>query len=351
MFFTTIYAVLSIFTAVATILPIFPYENWKLRIFDFPRLQIAGLGILGISLNIFNPYGLISWTLLIITSAATLLQIIQIFPYTPFFKKRVKYSPSEDPEKQVSLLVCNVFMDNKSYEKVLDVIKKFDPDIVLIVEPDKKWETGLAPLKNDYPYHYLKAMDNTYGMMLYSRLRLKDAEFRHLIEEDIPSFKAKVELRSGDYIDLYGIHPKPPAPNEAKSSVPRDAELVLVGKEIKKSGQASIIAGDLNDVGWSHTSRMFRRLSGMLDPRQGRGLFPTFNVKYRLLRWPLDHIFHSSEFRLKKLERLPDVGSDHFPIYICLSYEPEKKHKQPEPQPNSSDHADAQEKLEKAGEI
>ena len=52
----------------------------------------------------------------------------------------------------------------------------------------------------------------------------------------------------------------------------------------------------------------------------GRGLYPTFNAKYPLLRWPLDHLFVSPHFELMQIDRLPDIGSDHFPIYfrLCL---------------------------------
>ncbi|HEX8351188.1 MAG TPA: endonuclease/exonuclease/phosphatase family protein, partial [Hymenobacter sp.] len=108
-----------------------------------------------------------------------------------------------------------------------------------------------------------------------------------------------------------------------------------------------IVAGDMNDVAWSHTSELFRRLSGLLDPRIGRGLLPTFHADYSLLRWPLDHIFHSAHFKVQAIERLPHIGSDHFPIFLRLSYEPRDKHKQQEnaEQPDSEDKEEAQEKI------
>ena len=33
------------------------------------------------------------------------------------------------------------------------------------------------------------------------------------------------------------------------------------------------------------------------------------------MRWPLDHIFHSVRFELVDMERLPFIGSDHFPMF------------------------------------
>jgi hypothetical protein len=94
-----------------------------------------------------------------------------------------------------------------------------------------------------------------------------------------------------------------------------------------------VVAGDLNDVAWSRSSELFLRLSGLLDPRVGRGLYNSYNAKNPLFRYPLDHVFHSSHFRLVSLERLPYVGSDHFPMLVELSYEPEAvRRQQPMPE-------------------
>jgi endonuclease/exonuclease/phosphatase (EEP) superfamily protein YafD len=101
----------------------------------------------------------------------------------------------------------------------------------------------------------------------------------------------------------------------------------------------------MNDVGWSHTSELFRKVSGLLDPRRGRGLYATFHAKYPFLRYPLDHLFHSEEFRLVSMTVLDDVGSDHFPLLVVLSYEPERKNEQEVPQMQPGDHELAREKI------
>lgn len=110
----------------------------------------------------------------------------------------------------------------------------------------------------------------------------------------------------------------------------------------------TIVAGDLNDVAWSHASELFRRLSRLLDPRIGCGLLPTFKANYKWLRGPLDRVFHSAHFRLQTLKRLNYTGSDHFPIYIRLSYEPRGWQEQEDKleAPDADDHRDAEEKIE-----
>ena len=71
-------------------------------------------------------------------------------------------------------------------------------------------------------------------------------------------------------------------------------------------------------MAWSRTTRLFQRISGLLDPRVGRYFMNTFHADYPLLRWSLDHIFHSTDFALVDMKRLAHIGSDHFPIYVVL---------------------------------
>ncbi len=98
--------------------------------------------------------------------------------------------------------------------------------------------------------------------------------------------------------------------------------MIIVARNIADSDLPTIVTGDLNDVAWSRTTRLFRKLSGLLDPRVGRGMFNTFHVDYPFLRWPLDHLFHSKHFTVHTIRRLPSIGSDHFPLFTRLAFTP-----------------------------
>ncbi len=76
--------------------------------------------------------------------------------------------------------------------------------------------------------------------------------------------------------------------------------------------------GDLNDVAWSRTTSLFQKTSKLLDPRRGRGMYNTFHASLPFLRWPLDHFFVSSQFRLVDLRVERSVRADHFPISLSV---------------------------------
>jgi endonuclease/exonuclease/phosphatase (EEP) superfamily protein YafD len=125
----------------------------------------------------------------------------------------------------------------------------------------------------------------------------------------------------------------------------RDAELLLVGKRVCEAKLPVVVCGDLNDVAWSRTTRLFQKTSRLVDPRKGRGLFSTFHARVPGFRFPLDHIFHSLTFRLVTMRRLPYVGSDHFPVYAMLSLEPTAGREQEAPAAHGADEQEARETI------
>jgi endonuclease/exonuclease/phosphatase (EEP) superfamily protein YafD len=323
-----------------TLLPMIRTTNRWIRMLDFPRMQIALFLILSLLIYLLywfepSPWP-IAWTCLL--GISLLIQGRRIFPFTPFARIEAIRSKSAEHPHAFRLMVSNVRMENEHKKPFIELVRNVQPDLLLVNEPDQHWAEALKALKKDYPYSIEKPLSNTYGMMFFSRLPLHQSQVMYRIEEGIPSIHTEVELPSGERFDLYGVHPQPPTLyNDTEK---REAELLIVGKEIKESGRPSIVAGDLNDVGWSYTTHLFKKISGMLDPRIGRGFFNTYSVFVPFFRYPLDHIFYSPQFQLVEMKRLPAFGSDHFPILISLCFAPEKQHKQ------EVEHADQDEKQE-----
>ena len=327
-----------------------PRDEWWFRGADFPRLQILMLGFVALVLLCVwdATWDTRRYIVLFLLIAALLYQLKMVLPYTFVWKKQVKsVRPHQlNPDQQIALLVSNVLTPNQKYHLLLEQIEKYQPDLVLTLETDHEWQKQLSVLEQDYPYRVPVPLDNLYGMHLYSKLPLSNTEVKFILSDEIPSIHTTVTLGSGHQVQLYCLHPKPPSPTEAKDSTLRDAELLIVGDQIKDLDESCIVMGDLNDVAWSRTTRLFQRISGLLDPRVGRKYVNTFHANYPLLRWSLDHVFHSTDFALVKMERLPNIGSDHFPVYVVLQTDQIFEKIQEELEQTSADEEKAQEAIQ-----
>lgn len=317
-------AIATLVLTLATALPLWQHPHWLVRGLDFPRLQLAVLAFLlllsqMVLLDIASP---IAWTLMAISLSCLCWQLWWILPYTPLWRPEVKRTLHSETGNRLSILTANVLMTNTRAETLLSLVRQYQPDILVTLESDHWWQQQLDTLQDLMPYSIRCPLDNLYGMHVYSRLVLEQTHTSFLVEEKVPSMHAQVVLRTGDKVRMHFLHPAPPSPTENSESTERDAELIVVAQSLMDSKQPAVVTGDLNDVAWSATTRLFRKLSGLLDPRIGRGMFNTFHARYPFLRWPLDHVFHSHHFMLSAIQRLPYFGSDHFALLTELSYQP-----------------------------
>ncbi len=326
-------AVLTVLLLVATLLPLSRAPVWWVRGFDFPRMQF---GVLAAALALVQILQLLQgaqadfsvagvYLMLVVTLCCLGVQVWWILPFTRLHPVEVQWNDTPDIPNSIAIMTANVLTPNRNAQALLELVSRHDPDIVVTLESDDWWQQRLDSLDADYPYSLKCPLDNLYGMHLYSRLPLSDSHIEYLVESGVPSMHTLVQLRSGQQVRAHFLHPAPPSPTENEESSPRDAELIVVAKSIAKGlakdDRPVIVSGDLNDVAWSDTTRLFRKISGLLDPRVGRGLYNTFHAGYWFLRWPLDHLFHSADFRVHDLRRLAGFGSDHFALFSRLVYQ------------------------------
>lgn len=305
---------------IATALPLLPIGAPAVRVWDFPRIQIAALlsvALLALPFA-FEELNAIAGLLATAFIASLIWQVNAIFPYTPLRSREVASAAADRPVAELRLLAANVLIENRCVSPLLRIISEKNPDVILLLETDAWWDDQLKSLKQTYPHVVAQPQENSYGMHLFSRFELANPQVRYLVDDQVPSIKTLVRLRSDFDVSLHCVHPEPPP---FVNSEQRDAELLIVGKEVRKDALPAIVAGDLNDVAWSKSTRLFQKVSGLLDPRIGRGTFNTFSAKLPFfLRWPLDHVFFSNHFHLAEVSVLGDIGSDHFPFFVHLAY-------------------------------
>ncbi len=297
---------------------------WYSKVLDFPRQQylIIALVCLMVFVWLNKRWGYASMILCLGLLSAVIIQSTRVLPY--LIGERAV--PDGDPsmvsqENTVGIMIANVLISNREAGGFLEVVTETDPDLLLAMEVDQWWLSELEPLKSKYPYVMEYPTDNAYGMALYSKFPLKEQEIRFFKHPQVPSFHVQVVLPSGKVFRFHGMHPVAPVPSDRyPDNVGKDeVALLKVGKLVAGETIPSVVAGDLNDVSWSNTSRLFSDEGDLKNVRLGRGIYNSFNARSYIQRWPLDHFFVSEEFSLLELERLPEFGSDHFPLYVKLA--------------------------------
>lgn len=334
-------ALLTGIVALATFLPFLRLSHWTIRGLDFPRMQFVVISAVLLMAHtiLLDTGSLTTQVLLCVTLLCFVWHLWWIFPYTPVWPREVAAAGKTRAQNQLCILSSNVLKENRNSETLIALVAEHRPDILVTLETDVWWEQELKVLESEMPYTVKCPLENLYGMHVYSRLPLENQEISYLVEQDVPSIHASIIMRSGDKVRVHFLHPAPPSPTENSESAERDAELAIVARSVAESDLPVVVAGDLNDVAWSATTRLFRKVSGLLDPRVGRGFFNTYNARYPFVRWPLDHVFHSQHFTLLDIRRLPDIGSDHFPLLARLAFTPSLSVEQQGLEANASDYA------------
>ncbi|MDN3724475.1 endonuclease/exonuclease/phosphatase family protein [Aequorivita sp. SDUM287046] len=315
--------ILIIFFIISPFFPATGISHWFFRTADFVRTQSFFIQLILLVLLIWVEwkFSIFNWILAGGLMGSMIYQLVKILPYTFFFPRRKNETTSD---ACVSILAGNVLQTNSCYPDFLNEVKRFDPDLVLTMESNKDWEDCLSEIEKDYPFTVKVPLENFYGMHLYSKKELKNVEVKYQIEDDKPSIFFDFPIDGDSQIFFCCLHPAPPSPTENETSKERDAELMLTGKMIRKLEKPTVVCGDMNDVVWSRTTRLFKKMTGMVDPRVGRGFFSTYNANYFFLRFPLDHLFHTKDLYVGKMVRSKNFGSDHFAMYYEIHHKKNK---------------------------
>lgn len=318
----TIVHILSFIAVGLTVFQLLPYRHWIFRAPEYMCTQLLGSSIVLLLFEcIIGFHQGPAWIIIMALAVCIILLSKKIYPFTRFGSKSVPDYQGKSPENKLSICVINVLQKNEHYEKVRSCIIKSEADIVLLLEVNEKWVSNLTTLSSSYPYVINRSREDTYGMLLLSKLVFKDFDIHHIYDET-PQIEC-ILRKYGTDIHFFGLHPKPPVPGESSTSLPKDVELAATANRINELSYKDylVVAGDINDVAWSRATTKFVNNSRLHDPRQGRGMITTFPTYAPWLGFPLDQIFCSKKFSLINIKRLEKVGSDHYPLLVELNLE------------------------------
>lgn len=316
----TLICIIAVVVAVGSTLSLLTdTPNRYLKFLDFPRLQFFWVALVSIPLFILftRHWRWYDGALVLGLLAGVGIQGYYLMNYTAIVGEDVPDLLADVPEDaRLSILVLNVKMENREAQPIIDYIEREDPDVVIGMETDAYWDEQLAGTQAGYGYSHEVINDASYGMVVYSKFPLLGTQTHYLHNDEVPSVETVVDLPGAQDVRLFAVHPVPPNnfKNHPDNEGQGEKEMLKIGKLARASAEPVIVAGDFNDVAWSRVDRLTGTDDYLYDVRVGRGMYTSFDAGKFFLRWPLDHVFLTKEFGLERLERGPDVGSDHFPI-------------------------------------
>jgi endonuclease/exonuclease/phosphatase (EEP) superfamily protein YafD len=251
------------------------------------------------------------WRAAALIAVATATGLAHVLP--PF----VATAPAGDPEgPTLRVLALNLLRENDAnVPQALATVRAFDPDVVFCSEVTHAWQTGLDAGLSDYPHRIARADEGWFGVALYAKFPLREAEVLPLAYAWAPCVRAIVATPHGP-LPILGIHT--PRPGSALRNQERDRALAAVPERIRDLGPRLLVLGDCNATPWTPAFQELLTRTGLRNAGLGR-FAPTWPARLpSLLRIPLDHALLGPELGVAEFAAGEPFGSDHLPLCLTL---------------------------------
>lgn len=227
-------------------------------------------------------------------------------------------------QRDLRLMALNVRGPNEEFAPILDLLRREEPDLVVLNEVDPAWLKQIRDLDTGYEIHDTPAQGR-FGVLLLARHPIASVEIERFTEQWSPSLIARLEVEGRPAV-LIATHA--PAPTGSKAWKLRNEHFREIRQYVDDLGDPVLVAGDLNVTMWSPHFDQLLNETGLNETRDGYGVAPTFPAsRWGLdlpwaLRVPLDHVLASGEWAVLDCWNGPNVGSDHLPLLVDLMLRP-----------------------------
>jgi endonuclease/exonuclease/phosphatase (EEP) superfamily protein YafD len=213
----------------------------------------------------------------------------------------------------IRAILLNVHTENRRFDLVRELIQREKPDVVVFEEVNDEWLGELTKLGDDYSHILPAPRPDNFGIALFSRWPMQDAEIREIGEAEIPSILAHITIREKG-LTIIGTHPLPPS-NPQQFAL-RNEQIAALAKLINVQSGPLVVLGDLNATPWSPHFRRLLAAADVRDAAHGHGLNASWPVPIFPMRIPIDHCLVSRDVHVLKVRLGPNVGSDHFAVIV-----------------------------------
>ncbi|MGB3028119.1 endonuclease/exonuclease/phosphatase family protein [Paradevosia shaoguanensis] len=235
--------------------------------------------------------------------------------------------PVAEGRATVKVMTHNLFGMNYDMLRVLDVIRKEQPDIIAVQEFFGEQRSELAPLlKETYPYSAFCRGGKRANLGLFSKIPFEQAQDgacpdNAYADQRTAHILARFALADGSQFSLLTTHLDWPAPRMARQR----EEFDLLASAIQQVSGPLVVVGDFNSTSWSYALRNFTRGAGLTREDHSLLTYPTLFHYFGAWRptlpfLPLDHVL-TRDVAVHELHAASATGSDHLPVVFTMSVE------------------------------
>jgi endonuclease/exonuclease/phosphatase (EEP) superfamily protein YafD len=231
----------------------------------------------------------------------------------------------ESSGRPIKVLAWNVLLTNSDPSQAIRLIEEHQPDIVLLIEVNPKFEKAMRSVSQRYPATHSSAVWNAGGMLVLSRF--PDTTFRTLHPGDtwMPAIEACFSVADPKQplpqrYAILGVHTFSPKLFQLGRTSQRDQQLKSLAEWSKARGEPAMVIGDLNVTPWSPPFWRLLLAGRLRDSAWQQGYFPSWPAV--LGRWgiPIDHALVHREIQVLQRRNLYFASdSDHLPLLITFT--------------------------------
>jgi endonuclease/exonuclease/phosphatase (EEP) superfamily protein YafD len=251
----------------------------------------------------------------IVLAGCAALSAWAVLPYVAFAPQVV--APAAAGAPTIKLLAANVLYRNHSAARLLEIVRRESPDVVLLDEYTPEWAAQVDELRTAYPHYFERPRGDPYGIALFSRYSLDAAQPFAL--GDTTAIEARVRTPDGP-LTVIGVHLRSPV-SPARGAM-RNLELDELAARVSSVARPVAVIGDFNLTPYSPFFADWLAHTGLTDTRRGRTLAPSWPTLLPIAAIPIDHCAVSRDVLVIAHRSLPAFGSDHYPILAELKLAP-----------------------------
>ena len=272
---------------------------WGLDLAANFRVQYTALLLLWLAAAVWY----LRWFTALVYGSMLLVNVALLLPYLSY---------PADGHGKYKLMAANIDYENPDLGKAEKVLRKENPDFIVLLEAHRDWARRMPQLAAAYPYFYEAIETKPSRIVILSRYPAKAHPLRTW--DYNPGLFAEMKLEGRNFT-LVGIHPS--SPKIQRDHQDRKLQYQQLAYFFTQTPPGElVVAGDFNSSPWSYYYRILTSRMPFKSAMEEFGLHLTYPVGGVFMGVPIDQCLHTEGVILKALRRGDDLGSDHYPMIM-----------------------------------